>query len=171
MYLFLTRDKYSLQDYDETVQKHTGQYHGELLLTNKYTDASDKSAVYEYQTGDELQIAFEVHCFTGNKLTPFGFEIPVKEIIVYDNFPEQICAYVSERDGTYFADGKSIDEIAAYVLEVIEGTDVLFQKYGVKNRRPRIEFTFIKEGAEYSFTYGKSSEVILKDGLLELFIQ
>jgi len=155
----------SSRDMDQAVQKHMGQYRCDFVLIDKQTDKLSDMVIYKYQTKDDLQIVFEVSCFVGNTMLPFGFEIPKKKLIVKDNFPEQICAYMGGKEGHYCVDDKSIEEISDYVMDVMEQTEILLQEYGVMNRRPRIVFTLTKDDKEYLFPYTKSNEVILRDGL------
>lgn len=158
-------------DWDSSVQEYVRAFNCELVCLESYEDSSSDNTIYRFQTDDDLQIMFDVRCFWGNTLLPFGFEIPVKKAKIVDNFAEQICAYVSETDGTYHIEDKSVEDISTYVLDTIQGCETLFQEYGIENVTPGVTFTLIKADKSYTFKYGNTNEILLIDKLTELLYE
>lgn len=163
--------KYHSYNWDSFAQEYICSFNCELVYLESYEDSSSGSTIYRFQTDDDLQILFDVRCFWGNELLPFGFELPVKKAKAVDNFAEQICAYVSENDGVYYIEGKSIEDISAYVLEILQRCETLLQEYGIENVTPSISFTLISADKSYTFKYGNTNEDLLFDKLIELLYE
>lgn len=155
-------------DWDAKVQDYTSTFNCELICLETYKDASSRATVYKFQTNDALKIEFEVRCFWGDTLLPFGFEIPLKKAKIVDDFAAQLCVYISETEGTYNIEDKSLEEISTYVLNTIQHSATLLQAYGVEDVTPNISFTFVKDDKSYMFKYGNLNETILYDKLTEL---
>lgn len=166
--LFWTAYKKHSYDWDAAVQKHVSVFSCRPVCLGSHKDPSSGSIIYGFQTDDDRQIRFDVRCFWGYPILPIGFKSPVKLPITIDNFAEQVCAYVSETEGEYCMEGKSVEEISAYVLDTIHGCEALFQEYGIKNKTPSISFTFRDTDKTYAFRYGNTNEVLLADRLTEL---
>lgn len=158
-------------DWDASVQEYVNAFNCELVCLESYEDSSSDSVIYKYQTDDDLQIVFSVNCFWGDTLLPFGFEIPVKKAKIVDDFAEQICAYVSETDGIYDIEDKTVEDISTYVLDTLRCCETLFQQYGIENITPSVSFTLISADNSYSFKYGNTNEILLIDKLTELLYE
>lgn len=158
-------------DWDASVQEYVSAFNCEAVYLESYEDSSSDSTIYRFQTDDDLQIIFDVRCFWGDTLLPFGFEVPVKKAKIVDNFAEQICAYVSETNGKYHIEDKSVEDISAYVLDTIQGCETLFQEYGIENGTPNVSFTLIKADKSYTFKYGNTNEILLIDKLTDLLYE
>lgn len=169
--LSLVACKSNSYDWDSSVQEYVRVFNCELVRLESYEDASSDSIIYRFQTDDDLQITFDVRCYWGNTLLPFGFEVPIKKAKIVDNFAEQICAYVSDTNGTYHIEDKSIEDISTYVLVTIQGCETLFQVYGIENVTPSVSFTFIKANNSYTFKYGNTNKNLLNDKLTELLYE
>ncbi len=160
--------KRHLYDWDSAVQEYVSTFNCKLVCLDSYEDDSSDSIIYKFQTDDDLQIIFDVRCFWGNALLPFGFEVPVRKAKMVDDFAEQICAYIGKAGAAYNIDDKSIEEISAHVLDTLKRCEALLQEYGIENVTPSVSFTFIRANESYTFKYGNSNETMLYDKLTEL---
>lgn len=166
--LSLSACKNHSYDWDTSVQEYVSAFNCELVRLDSYKDSSSDSIIYRFQTDDNLQITFDVRCFWGYTSTPFGVAIPIKKAKIVDNFEEQIYAYVSKTKGEFHIEDKSVEDISAYVLDTIRGCETLFREYGIENGRPEISFTLIRADKTYTFKYGNTNEILLRDKLTEL---
>lgn len=158
-------------DWNVSAQEYVDGFNCEFVLLESYEDSSSDSVIYKYQTDDDLQIVFSVNCFWGDTLLPFGFKIPVKKAKIDDDFAEQICAYVSETDGIYDIEDKTVEDISTYVLDTLRFCETLFQQYGIENATPSVSFTLIGSDNSYDFKYGNTNEILLIDKLTELLYE
>jgi len=156
-------------NWDSYVQEYlNSRLSVETKFVESYKDKVSNSIIYKYQTNDDLQIPFEVTCYWGRAMFPFGFKELAYTKIIDDNLGLQVGNYISENKGTYNIENKSIEEISTYILEVIQESKEILYQYGLEYIVPRISFTLVSDEKTYDFEYDNTNETILRDALTEL---
>lgn len=158
-------------NWDSDAQEYLDNLSIDAKFIDSYQDKSSNSLVYKYQTNDELQISFEIKCYWGNVITPFGFDLPISTKKINDDLGQQVCNYISDTKGTYHIENKSIDEISKYILEVVQDTEEILYQYNLEYFNPSISFVLVNNEKTYNFECSNINETMLQDRLTSLLYE
>ena len=143
------------------------QYDGQFELMNIGKESNQY--IFSFRTKDNNNISFDVKCWIGGYLTPWG-KIPyIPKRYFVDDFSEQITKKIVDDTVTYDMTTDTIEEIIVNLKSLSETVQSYYNLYGLPWQVPVISIKIKHNGKTARIEYTNQDESILQDVLIREF--
>lgn len=145
------------------------QYEGQFEVMNIQKDSD--GYIYSLRTKDDNYISFDVKCWVGPLLTPWG-EMPFTMARHFlDDFPEQITNKFVNSTTTYDMSNRSLEEIVVQLKALSKNVQVYYDLYGLSWQKPEISINIKYNDKIKNFEYVNLDDNMLREKLISVFYQ
>lgn len=142
-------------------------YEGKFELINIKKES--RRYIFSFITKDNNHISFDVKCWIGGYLTPWG-EIPyIPQRHIVDDFPIQITNKYVDNTITYDMTNKTIEEIIKNLKALSKKVQGYYDLYGLSWQVPEINIKIKYNGKTEKIEYTNQNYSILHDMLIRVF--
>ncbi len=139
------------------------EYDGQFELMN--IEKESDQYIFSFRTKDNNNISFDVKCWVGVYLTPWG-EIPyIPKRYFVDDFSENITKKIVDDTITYDMTDDTIEEIIVHLKSLSETVQSYYDLYGLSWQVPEISIKIKYNGKTARIEYTNQNESVLKDVL------